>query len=292
MVQNNLSLPNEEIIYRGDIYLGKEGAKFWQHPVVVLQNQTLNNLLNTVVVLPLSNLIPRKILATQFILTPKETGLTTVQLLDLAKIVSIPKADLDQRVGTLSPEILKQINTGLSFLTGVAEESEFERQIEQTFRYLYLKEVPYFEDLDHEFKDVTRQTPKNAIRNLSSYATAFLNSRGGSIYYGIDDDGRVTGFKAQRSELDELKKDMYSILETIEPKISGDNYLIRFHEVYLNEEELFPDMYVLEVVVPNRSRLNEVFFDHGSDVYLKLDGIRKKLKGSEIVDFILRKKMP
>ncbi|WP_257963798.1 ATP-binding protein [Carnobacterium maltaromaticum] len=128
------------------------------------------------------------------------------------------------------------------------------------------------------------------MRNLSSYATAFLNSRGGSIYYGIDDDGRVTGFKAQRSELDELKKDMYSILETIEPKISGDNYLIRFHEVYLDEEELFPDMYVLEVVVPNRSRLNEVFFDHGSDVYLKLDGIRKKLKGSEIVDFILRKK--
>ncbi|WP_257963540.1 type II toxin-antitoxin system PemK/MazF family toxin [Carnobacterium maltaromaticum] len=128
-MQNKLSLPNEEIVYRGDIYLGKEGAKFWQRPVVVL---------------PLSNLIPRKILATQFILTPKETGLKTVQLLDLAKIVSIPKADLDQRVGTLSSEILKQINTGLSFLTGIAEESEFERQIEQTFRYLYLKRGPLF----------------------------------------------------------------------------------------------------------------------------------------------------
>lgn len=54
--------------------------------------------------------------------------------------------------------------------------------------------VKFFEDATHEFKMVK----KIRMEVVTRYICAFLNSRGGILYIGITDDGRVRGIKINR----------------------------------------------------------------------------------------------
>jgi predicted HTH transcriptional regulator len=54
--------------------------------------------------------------------------------------------------------------------------------------------VTFFEDHTHEFK----MLKKIHMDLVSKYICAFLNSRGGTLYIGITDEGRVRGIKICR----------------------------------------------------------------------------------------------
>lgn len=54
--------------------------------------------------------------------------------------------------------------------------------------------VTFFEDIRHEFK-MLKQIHMDM---LSKYICAFLNCRGGTLYIGITDEGRVRGIKLCR----------------------------------------------------------------------------------------------
>ena len=56
------------------------------------------------------------------------------------------------------------------------------------------KEVTMFENYKTEFKNFTRLDARIA----ANYICAFLNSEGGKLFFGIDDNGIVQGMQCQR----------------------------------------------------------------------------------------------
>ncbi|MFS0890986.1 ATP-binding protein [Peribacillus frigoritolerans] len=143
------------------------------------------------------------------------------------------------------------------------------------------------EDQEYEFKEIKGGNPNNSIKsNVAVYATAFLNNQGGRILYGITDDRKVKGFTANASQIDEIKKDIYNCLREIQPKISANHYQIEFHSVYDKDSQVVENLYVLEVVVPPSFDKRAVYFENGKNLYIRLDGVKHQLKGTEITSFI------
>jgi len=80
--------------------------------------------------------------------------------------------------------------------------------------------LPFDEDMTHEFKDYSSSRITKAVRNpkgILRYVTAFLNSgEGGSLLFGVTDDGYVRGVRLDRNERDDLKKAIDAALRPIE----------------------------------------------------------------------------
>ena len=81
----------------------------------------------------------------------------------------------------------------------------------------------------NEFKAVTTQSVCNSIRkHLSKAAIAFLNNRGGSIYFGITNSGEIRGFETDRDLRDKIANLVVRIMDNVAPPVPSDSYLIRF----------------------------------------------------------------
>jgi hypothetical protein len=118
------------------------------------------------------------------------------------------------------------------------EDNAFDRQLSFTTDeevFIRHKEIPTEEDEQNEFKEVTDRSILNSIKsNLGKAAIAFLNSRGGSIYFGIADSGTVHGFRANRGRRDEIAKLVVSILNSLSPRVSPLYYNMSFVPIIEN----------------------------------------------------------
>jgi hypothetical protein len=67
--------------------------------------------------------------------------------------------------------------------------------------------MPFDEDESHEFKSLlhVENVPRRVAMVAVKYVNAFLNSEGGSIYFGVSDDGIVTGVRLPRELRDSLR---------------------------------------------------------------------------------------
>ncbi|WP_272971453.1 ATP-binding protein [Comamonas terrigena] len=140
------------------------------------------------------------------------------------------------------------------------------------------------EDLKSEFKEIKGENPVKSIQNLvDEYILAFFNSKGGSIYWGINDDGIVKSLNLTSKLKDEIRKAINNKINTIEPAIDPTQIGVFFHEV-LNTE----DQYVLEVSVPN-SNSNRLYFNSTGETWVRLNGCKKKLCGSALQDYIIKR---
>ncbi|MES5869070.1 ATP-binding protein [Bacillus cereus group sp. RP32] len=156
--------------------------------------------------------------------------------------------------------------------------------------YIINNELNILEDDEYEFKEIRGGNPKGSINsNVAEYATAFLNSQGGRIFYGITDDSKVKGFKANGQQIDEIQRVVYDSLRTIEPTLSADHYTLEFHQVYDTNLEPTTDLYVLEVVVPPSRDKKAIYFNKGKELHIRVRGVKQVLKGTEIVSFIQKK---
>jgi len=148
------------------------------------------------------------------------------------------------------------------------------------------------ENRQYEFKEVKGNNPIDAIKNtVDEYAVAFLNSEGGSIYWGIRDSDRTTvGVHLNYRQRDKLRRSVTEKLTQIQPPISPTAYRIVFHNIYENKESdrTISDLFVVEVVVP-RASTNDLYFTGGNTVFVKTDAGKKKLTGLEIQDEIRRR---
>lgn len=111
------------------------------------------------------------------------------------------------------------------------------------------------EDLTHEFKEVKGCNPTKSIQNqVDEYILAFLNSSGGSIFFGICDDGIVKSLNLDSRIKDNINKSINSNISTIEPSIDPTQIDVVFHTVSGAENG-----FVLEVNVP-KSNSKGLFF--------------------------------
>ncbi|MGY5796151.1 ATP-binding protein [Rheinheimera faecalis] len=137
-----------------------------------------------------------------------------------------------------------------------------------------------------EFKEIKGGNPKQSIESpLDKYIISFLNSEGGSIYWGITDAGIVKGIKLTSENRDNINRAISSVLDCIEPPIDPAIVHITYHDV-----ENMEDHYVLEVSVP-KSGSDLLYFNKSHNTWIRLNGVSKSLKGLPLQEHIRRRQL-
>ena len=140
------------------------------------------------------------------------------------------------------------------------------------------------EDLTHEFKEVKGSNPAKSIQSLvDEYIIAFLNSSGGSIFWGICDNGMVKSLKLDATQKDKIRKVINSKINTIEPSIDPTQIGVHFHKVFNVENG-----YVLEVNIPISNTVG-LFFNSSGNTWVRVNGCKQRLQGVALQEYILKR---
>lgn len=140
------------------------------------------------------------------------------------------------------------------------------------------------EDLTTEFKEVKGLNPTKSIQNLvDEYILAFLNSEGGSIFWGINDDGVVKSLKLTAELRDDINKAINLKINTIQPSIDPTQIKVSFHKVINSNNG-----YVLEVNVPKSNSLG-LHFNTSGNTWVRLNGCKQKLQGVALQEYIIQR---
>lgn len=149
--------------------------------------------------------------------------------------------------------------------------------------------IPFEETLFYEFKEINGSNPVHPItKHSNEYAVAFLNREGGRIFWGIRDSDRVTiGVMLNEQQRNETRTKVSEKLGAIQPSISVEHWQLEFHNVYDVQGGIVEDLWVIELVIPPPQE-RDVFYTGSSDLFVKTEGGRQKLRGQQITEFILR----
>ena len=109
-------------IRQGDIYWidlddPKGSEPGYRHPHVVVQNNVFNgSRLGTVVVCALTSNVKRATAPGNVLLKKGEANLKKDSVVNITQLVTVDKADLIERIGTLSPTRVREIVDGIRLL--------------------------------------------------------------------------------------------------------------------------------------------------------------------------------
>jgi mRNA interferase MazF len=110
------------VIKQGDIYwvdLGSPSgsAPGFTHPHLVIQNNLFNqSKLNTVVMCSLTSNVKRAEAPGNVLLRKGEANLKKKSVVNITQIVTVDKADLKEKIGTLSSSRINQVVEGIKLL--------------------------------------------------------------------------------------------------------------------------------------------------------------------------------
>jgi tetratricopeptide (TPR) repeat protein len=156
-------------------------------------------------------------------------------------------------------------------------------------RFVRYQPVPFEETRFYEFKEVGGVNPVSSIGNTSDeYAVAFLNSKGGRIFWGIRDSDRIiVGLILDEKKRNEIRRKVSEKLGAIRPPISVTRWQLEFHEIHDLQGAAIPDLWIVELVIsPPQEKENEIFYTGSGELFVKTPGGKKKLLGPEVTEFI------
>uniref|UniRef100_A0A7S2XF74 CSD domain-containing protein n=1 Tax=Lotharella oceanica TaxID=641309 RepID=A0A7S2XF74_9EUKA len=95
------------------------------------------------------------------------------------------------------------------------------------------------EDRQTEFKSlVSSNSPERQIGCMcNKYLCAFLNSSGGDIFFGVEDNGTVSGLLMSQWQRDTARKDVDFHLSHFKPPVEPERYRLAFIKVYQRRPE-------------------------------------------------------
>lgn len=110
---------------RGEIYIANLNPGFGREihnkrSVLVISNNSLNQNLSTIIMIPLSSIIP-KFIGPDVVKIEKGVGLEKGSVLIVNQIRSIDRARLVKRVGILSQDKLEQVEEALMIALGMTD---------------------------------------------------------------------------------------------------------------------------------------------------------------------------
>jgi hypothetical protein len=159
-------------------------------------------------------------------------------------------------------------------------------QNEARLKFIINQEVQFFEDRYNEFKECRGRSfdVTYACNLLSSYVSAFLNTEGGTIFYGISDSGFVSGVRMMRRTRDLFTQSFDGILNKFRPAIGPDLYSVLFNQVHGKDGLVMNELYVIEVRVKQGDK-KKIYYTHKEEAYIKRDSSVNILKGPALVEF-------
>jgi mRNA interferase MazF len=110
------------IIRQGDIFwvdlgIPKGSAPGYRHPHVVIQNNVFNaSKINTVVVCAFTSNLKRAKAPGNVLLKKGEGNLKKDSVANISQIITVDKSDLNEKIGSLPPEKVKEIIEGVKLL--------------------------------------------------------------------------------------------------------------------------------------------------------------------------------
>lgn len=154
-------------------------------------------------------------------------------------------------------------------------------------RFVQDQPVPFEETRLYEFKEVSGGNPVSSITNTADeYAVAFLNGKGGRIFWGIRDSDRITvGVFLDEQQKDEIRIQVSQKLWSIRPPIVDGDWHFEFHNCYDIQGQTIENLWVIELVIaPVREK--NVFYTNSGDLFVKTEGGKQKLLGPQVTQFI------
>lgn len=103
---------------KGDIYVADLGSgtgseQAGTRPVIIIQSDILNRFTKTVVAIPITTKLKRARIPGCVLLPQEEGGLIQNSVALCYQIRTLSMSRLQNKIGTLSPEVLKQVEGGL-----------------------------------------------------------------------------------------------------------------------------------------------------------------------------------
>ena len=95
-------------------------------------------------------------------------------------------------------------------------------------------------------------------KKLISIICAFLNSEGGRIYIGIDEEKQVFGIQLNNKQKDIVNGILYNILKDLQPSVRNAEIKIYFIPIKNNNDEFIENLYVIKIIVP-QGNINELY---------------------------------
>nr|WP_283107670.1 ATP-binding protein [Shewanella hafniensis] len=170
-----------------------------------------------------------------------------------------------------------------SFFESLPDDLERLSPLEK-YEFIEGQKVSFEEDLCHEFKEVKGNNPTKSIQNLvDEYVLAFLNSSGGSIFWGITDQAIVKSINLNTEQKDDIRKSINSKIIAIEPAIDPTQIELVFHHVKNKDS-----CYVLEVKVPQSNSVG-LYFNTSGNTWVRINGCKQKLQGVALQEYILKR---
>lgn len=115
------------MIRQGDIFwvdlaTPSGSAPGYKHPHVVIQNNVFNqSKINTVVVCALTSNLKRARSPGNVLLSKGEANIKKESVVNISQVVTVDKADLIEKIGTLSSSRIKQVIEGITLLIKTRE---------------------------------------------------------------------------------------------------------------------------------------------------------------------------
>jgi len=108
---------------RGEIYIADLNPAFGREihkkrPVLVISNDVINKNFPTVIMAPLSSIVP-KFIGSDQVIVPKAVGLDKESVVLTTQIRSIDKSRLIERIGNLSQDKLLEVEDSLKLVLGM-----------------------------------------------------------------------------------------------------------------------------------------------------------------------------
>lgn len=121
-------------------------------------------------------------------------------------------------------------------------------------------------------------------QHVSNYGCAFLNSGGGSLVVGVNDDGMVCGLYFSHEEEDKTRLQVDGIVKLLHPPLLPHNYSLRFLPVVKPgvEEHRLKVLCLTFRAPPAFSEPTLYQNDHGK-VYIRRDGSIEGPLGNSVI---------
>ncbi|XP_038651392.1 schlafen-like protein 1 [Scyliorhinus canicula] len=139
-----------------------------------------------------------------------------------------------------------------------------------------------------EFKRGGGEYLNMALKNhVRKYVCAFLNSEGGSLFVGVNDDGTVCGVECNHKDEDRVRLLIDSIVKGFKPPLFPNSYSITFLPVIKDGDTgMFLKVVRLTVHPPKKNGDILLYETDQGEVYIRRDGsIQGPLSGSSIQEW-------
>lgn len=119
------------------------------------------------------------------------------------------------------------------------------------------------------------------------YISSFLNTEGGTLFFGIDDNGFVVGCDLTRKDMDEFRTILSQTLRRFTPQVFDSMYQVTYEGV-ANQHGYDTGRVVIEVSV-QKGNEEELYFLSDGRVFAKRDGAKDNLRPFDVWGIAKRK---